>query len=634
MDSLFTNFSLKAKILAIVLTLTTLVLSITILFFSINIRKNTVADSKLLADSETKRFASEIDKVFSHSLNTVHSLAGAFRENLSIQKSERDSINKEIIFHALKNNINYLSVWMQYEMNVLDANYKKEHGRQRNLYIRQGEKYIFDQVYKDTADQIVKGLYYQIKDIGKLMITDPYLDESSSDLKGILMVSPVMPMFDNSGKYLGQVGVDLALTNIQKIVQGINPFKSSISYLIAPNKKIAAHSKDTSLYNKDIMEQNKDFTSEYQKAFDAIKQNTTISFEIERKETNTAYYVSFAPIKLGEDGRIWALVTETPINVLTEKSDRLFRITLFVGILGLLFLALILSFSLNKITNRLKSAIDFSNKISNGDLTSKIDVTENDEIGKLVNSINSMADKIKSIVTNIIKSSGNLAATSTEITKYSSELSEGALSQASSIEEVVASIEEMSSGIHSNSENARLTESISEKALQGIINGSKSAHLTLASIREIAKKISLVDEISKQTNILALNAAIEAARAGQFGKGFTVVANEVKKLAERAQETAAQIDTISAKGVEISIIAEKELTNLVPDVEKTAELIRSITNSSVEQSSGAELIQDSVMELNNIAQKNASLSEQLNFKAQQLSDQAALLKDFIQYFKI
>jgi methyl-accepting chemotaxis protein len=634
MDSLFTNFSLKAKILAIVLTLTTLVLSITILFFSINIRKNTVADSKLLADSETKRFASEIDKVFSHSLNTVHSLAGAFRENLSIQKSERDSINKEIIFHALKNNINYLSVWMQYEMNVLDANYKKEHGRQRNLYIRQGEKYIFDQVYKDTADQIVKGLYYQIKDIGKLMITDPYLDESSSDLKGILMVSPVMPMFDNSGKYLGQVGVDLALTNIQKIVQGINPFKSSISYLIAPNKKIAAHSKDTSLYNKDIMEQNKDFTSEYQKAFDAIKQNTTISFEIERKETNTAYYVSFAPIKLGEDGRIWALVTETPINVLTEKSDRLFRITLFVGILGLLFLALILSFSLNKITNRLKSAIDFSNKISNGDLTSKIDVTENDEIGKLVNSMNSMADKIKSIVTNIIKSSGNLAATSTEITKYSSELSEGALSQASSIEEVVASIEEMSSGIHSNSENARLTESISEKALQGIINGSKSAHLTLASIREIAKKISLVDEISKQTNILALNAAIEAARAGQFGKGFTVVANEVKKLAERAQETAAQIDTISAKGVEISIIAEKELTNLVPDVEKTAELIRSITNSSVEQSSGAELIQDSVMELNNIAQKNASLSEQLNFKAQQLSDQAALLKDFIQYFKI
>ncbi len=634
MDSLFTNFSLKAKILAIVLTLTTLVLSITILFFSINIRKNTVADSKLLADSETKRFASEIDKVFSHSLNTVHSLAGAFRENLSIQKSERDSINKEIIFHALKNNINYLSVWMQYEMNVLDANYKKEHGRQRNLYIRQGEKYIFDQVYKDTADQIVKGLYYQIKDIGKLMITDPYLDESSSDLKGILMVSPVMPMFDNSGKYLGQVGVDLALTNIQKIVQGINPFKSSISYLIAPNKKIAAHSKDTSLYNKDIMEQNKDFTSEYQKAFDAIKQNTTISFEIERKETNTAYYVSFAPIKLGEDGRIWALVTETPINVLTEKSDRLFRITLFVGILGLLFLALILSFSLNKITNRLKSAIDFSNKISNGDLTSKIDVTENDEIGKLVNSMNSMADKIKSIVTNIIKSSGNLAATSTEITKYSSELSEGALSQASSIEEVVASIEEMSSGIHSNSENARLTESISEKALQGIINGSKSAHLTLASIREIAKKISLVDEISKQTNILALNAAIEAARAGQFGKGFTVVANEVKKLAERAQETAAQIDTISAKGVEISIIAEKELTNLVPDVEKTAELIRSITNSSVEQSSGAELIQDSVMELNNIAQKNASLSEQLNFKARQLSDQAALLKDFIQYFKI
>ncbi|NJO87975.1 MAG: hypothetical protein HC831_02675 [Chloroflexia bacterium] len=145
-------------------------------------------------------------------------------------------------------------------------------------------------------------------------------------------------------------------------------------------------------------------------------------------------------------------------------------------------------------------------------------------------------------------------------------------------------------------------------------------------IDEIAEKISIIGEISRQTNILALNAAIEAARAGQFGKGFTVVANEVKKLAERAQEAAAEINAISEKGVEISKTAEKELANLVPDVEKTAMLVREITSASAEQSSGTDQIQNSIQLLNNIAQKNALLADELNTKAKQLNDEANKLK--------
>lgn len=179
MENYFTKFSLKTKILGMVLGVTTIVLLSTTLFFSINISKNLENDSKLYADSETRRFASEIDKVFGHSLNTVLSLSDAFRENLSIQDGARDSINKKIILNTLESNKDYLSVWMQYEMKALDPNYNKKYGRQRNMGFRLGNKYTYVQNYSDTANEIVKGLYYQIAEGGKLMVADPYYDEYS-----------------------------------------------------------------------------------------------------------------------------------------------------------------------------------------------------------------------------------------------------------------------------------------------------------------------------------------------------------------------------------------------------------------------------------------------------------------------
>ncbi len=632
MNLFYGNLKLKGKILIIVLPLSTVVLTLVILFFSINVKNNTIADSKELVDSETQRYAGLVEEVLSNAFSVANAFSDTFIENIDMKRALRDSINKKILLNSLRRNSDYLTVALHYQIAALDPNYDKKNGRVRNIAMRLDNNLVFVQNVADTTNEELSGLYYDGVRIQKGFLSDPYYDTHTPELKGILMVTAVTSMVEN-GKYLGQIGIDLALVKIQEMVQTINPFKSSVAYLIASNNMIVAHT-DKNLFNKDLIEENKAYENEFQLAMNQVKNNKAHSFEINRSGEDI--YMSIVPISVGEDGRYWALATETPISVLTEKSDRLFYITIGAGVIGLILLTLVIYFLINSITKKLTVAINFAQKVSDGDLSSKIEFsrTSKDEISQLAKSMNQMANKLKKMIKKIDVSSENMNKASTFISQYSSELSQGASGQAASAEEVMASIEEMGSNIHSNSENARQTEKISNQTLIGVKNGSKSANQTLKSINEITEKISIINEIARQTNILALNAAVEAARAGQYGKGFGVVATEVKKLAERSQEAASYINELSVRGVNISAQAEKELSTLVPEVEKTAQLISEITNASNEQSNGVDQIQEAVQTLTNIAQKNAAFSVELDDKAKNLSKEAEHLKIVINFFKI
>jgi methyl-accepting chemotaxis protein len=220
----------------------------------------------------------------------------------------------------------------------------------------------------------------------------------------------------------------------------------------------------------------------------------------------------------------------------------------------------------------------------------------------------------------------NVAAASEELASTSEELSQGATEQAASVEEATSSVEEMASNIRSNADNAGQTEKISRQAAKDAEESGKAVVSAMGAMKTIAQKISIIEEIARQTNLLALNAAIEAARAGEHGKGFAVVAAEVRKLAERSQSAAAEISELSINSTGVAEQAGAMLTRLVPDIQKTAQLVEEISVACNEQDTGAEQINKAIQQLDQVIQQNASASEEMSSTAEELSSQAETLR--------
>ncbi len=286
------------------------------------------------------------------------------------------------------------------------------------------------------------------------------------------------------------------------------------------------------------------------------------------------------------------------------------------------------------ITQPLLKGINFAQKMAKGDLTAEIDINQKDEIGILAYNLQNMSKRIREIITYVASTSENLAAASLELSSTSQLVSQGASEQASSSEEVSAAIEEMAANIQQNKENARQTEKIAIKAETDIFQGSNKVILTVDAMHEIANKISIIGDIAFQTNILALNAAIEAARVGEQGRGFGVVASEVGKLAERSKMAATEIDTLTKTSVRSAEEAGKLMSEIVPDIQKTSQLIQEISAANNEQGTGAEQINMAIQQLNMVTQQNAASSEELSTNAVELSAQAEQLQEIISFFKI
>ncbi|WP_051261037.1 methyl-accepting chemotaxis protein [Desulfovibrio inopinatus] len=279
-----------------------------------------------------------------------------------------------------------------------------------------------------------------------------------------------------------------------------------------------------------------------------------------------------------------------------------------------------------------KEITALAGELARGNL--RVVVKERSENDILMRSLSNMVAAIQDVVSKVQSGAENVAGGSEELSATAESLSQGATEQAASVEQVSSSMEEMTSNIEQTADNAQQTERIAGKSAVDAAQSGEAVQKAVVAMRDIAEKISVIEEIARQTNLLALNAAIEAARAGEHGRGFAVVASEVRKLAEQSQEAAAEITELSTSSLTVSEEAGEMLKNLVPDIQKNAELIQEISAACREQRSGAQQINKAIQQLDQVIQSNASSAEEMSSTSEELSGQADLLREAVDFFKI
>jgi methyl-accepting chemotaxis protein len=288
--------------------------------------------------------------------------------------------------------------------------------------------------------------------------------------------------------------------------------------------------------------------------------------------------------------------------------------------------------SLNVMTGNLNATAAIANEIANGNLT--VDAKRLSDKDTLGMALERMVEKLRLIVSEALTAAQNVSAGSQELSASAEQLSQGATEQASSAEEASSSMEEMASNVKQNAENANQTEKIAAQSAKDAEASGAAVGRAVQAMQTIAEKITIVQEIARQTDLLALNAAVEAARAGEHGRGFAVVASEVRKLAERSQAAAAEIGTLSSDTVKVAQEAGQMLAKLVPDIKKTAELVEEITSACREQDVGSAQINQAIQQLDKVGQQNASASEEVSSTSEELASQAEQLQSTIAYFRI
>ncbi len=335
-----------------------------------------------------------------------------------------------------------------------------------------------------------------------------------------------------------------------------------------------------------------------------------------------------------------------------QAATWLSRVTLAVSVLGVLVLALAVTFMARSVAasvrHSVRSAVEVADRIASGELGQQIQVDGNEELAELLHRLGDMDRKIAEIVSQILEASLSVRNSASEISQGNEDLAQRTQQQASSLEETASTMEEMTASVKQNADNASQANQLAKGARDKAEAGGHVVHRTIEAMQgisdsseQISAIIGTIDEIAFQTNLLALNAAVEAARAGEQGRGFSVVASEVRSLAQRSAAAAKEIKGLITDSVhrvetgsELVDESGRTLEEIVASVKQVADIVAEISAASYEQSAGIEEVNRAVSQMDEVTQRNAALVEEAAAASRALEEQALQMTEKISFFRI
>lgn len=599
----------------------------------------------------------ELEVAMDAARTLAQSFEGVKDPDIALQ-IDRDQANG-LLKTVLTQNPSFFGISTAWEPNAfdnLDAGYVNDPGHDATgrfipYWARDGEHGSIVLEPLHDYDTEGKGEYYLCpKRTKRECVIDPYLYPVQGT--DVLMITVVAPILFKDAFY-GAITVDVRIDALQQTIDAMPDMYAGAAQfaLISHNGTIVAAKNQSQLAGKSIMElhgshEHAKSAEQEGDAGETHEDDQAHLLEIiQRGEESVRLFDHaleiFTPLQIGRVETPWAVNINIASERITAEADNLLQESMremfvLIGIsAGCVTLALVGVFVLSKnLIHPIVQAIHATEKLSEGNLDIAMTVTQANEIGRFQFVLNTMIATLRNVTISIRKAASQVASGSQNLSSSAQLLSQGASAQAAAAEQASSSIEQMATNIRQNAENAMQTEKLAVKSADDARSSGEAVAQTVSAMREISKKVSIIEDIARQTRLLSLNATIEAARAQEHGKGFAVVAAEVRSLAERSQIAAEEINQLATTSVSIAEQAGQMLAQLVPDIQKTSELVQEITAASREQNAGTEQINRAIQQLDQVVQQNAAMAEEVASTAEELAAQSGQLQTIIGFFHV